>query len=199
MARKTAHAKNPQKVAAGKARMAQLRERGELAQFQRKGFDALVEKIGMDAVMGKVRAWRLANPSKPERELHGQLRAAGWIDATSAPVGVHAGKPHFRREYTPLSGEYYTVDVALMPDDAVRFAIEVDGNVHRDPLFTNDARAQFERERDERITARGWVIERVACRDLHSDYWAETLVSLLELVQASAEMVADGSMRYDTY
>jgi very-short-patch-repair endonuclease len=182
--RKTQRIKDPKKVAAGKARMARLRASGELSAFQRRAFDALVEKVGMDEVMEKVRKWRIKNPSAPERVLLAQLRDLGYLDATLMAPGQARGEKHFRREHRPIDGMWFTVDFALCPDDGVRHAIEVDGPVHRQALFTNAARQHFEQERDFQIEREhNWCITRVSDDDLHSDYWELVLASVLEAVE----------------
>lgn len=192
MAKKAAHIKDPKKVAAGKARMAKLRESGELAAFQRQGFNALVEKVGMDTVMEKVRLWRLAHPSQPEQALHEQLRLVGLVDVTNDSYDAFRGWMHYRREFKPLG--HYTFDVVLAPDCGVKIAIEVDGAVHRDELFTNDKRRAFEIRRDDQLHAAGWCIVRVSCKDLGSDWWAEQLQQLLETAYAVAQRHTDQEM-----
>lgn len=142
----------------GKARMARLRERLQaqglsLSDYQRqirarvsaeacrsngaKGAAATLAKHGYAALHAKVVAYRLAHPSRPERQVMALLDE---LDLS------------YQREYEPFTGgpwQYTTLDFFLPGFGCCGKAIQVNGKVHNgEALFNPDGqRPQREAER----------------------------------------------------
>jgi very-short-patch-repair endonuclease len=130
---------------AGKARA----EAGDMAEIGRKGAQVTLRRYGYAFLFARLRAFRLANPSRLERQV------AAILDYLNYP---------YEREVQVIEAEYILVDFYLPEcNDAV---IEVNGRVHTDPYFRRDP------ERDRRIldARRRRKLERAGFRVLEIDY-----------------------------
>ncbi len=123
----------------------------DMAALGRKGARAFIRKYGYIKFFHFWRNWKLANPSRHERQVMAMLELLKYPYRREAMVLGHD---------VPLAVDFYIPDA----NDAV---IEVNGRVHYDPRFDHPNRPQTRYQLD---VLRRQRLERAGFRVLELDY-----------------------------
>ncbi len=135
---------------AGKARAAQM-TREERQRYGAMGFAATAARHGRDFAIEKAIAWRLENPSLPERRMIEILNEVG------------IGAERYEREMR-VAG--FNVDFAF-PE--LKLIIDVRGGVHRGEFFDRDgAQSRLDAAKEAAYAAEGWTVVVINDTDLSS-------------------------------
>lgn len=126
-------------------------EVNDMSALGRKGARAFIKKYGYIRFFHFWRSWKLANPSRHERQIAAILDDLGWQYEREALV---------LGERAPLAVDFYVPDA----NDAI---IEVNGRVHYDPAFDHPNRSETRRQLDLHRIRR---LEKAGFRVLELDY-----------------------------